>query len=95
MWKNRCASQHRITTEVEDLFVSDYMKNGKLGMIITGSWVPGNWEKEEPMNGRRLWTPGRLPRFLHMTVAVTVQHDVRRLDLAIPRMPIISGGEDF
>lgn len=29
--------------KVEDLFVSDYMKNGKLGMIITGSWVPGNW----------------------------------------------------
>lgn len=30
---------------LEDLFTSDHMKNDKLGMIISGSWIPGSWKE--------------------------------------------------
>ena len=53
-------------SKVEDLFVSDYMKNGKLGMICTGSWVAGNWGPdrnytwEESMD---TWAVAKIPTY--------------------------------
>ena len=33
---------------VEDLFVSDYMKNDKLGMLFTGHWIANQWAEGTP-----------------------------------------------
>ena len=52
--------------KVEDLFVSDYMKNGKLGMIFTGSWVPGNWGEGrtyEWPEGLDTWAVAKIPTY--------------------------------
>lgn len=52
--------------KVEDLFVSDYMKNGKLGMICTGSWVAGNWgegRNYEWPESMETWAVAKIPTY--------------------------------
>lgn len=53
-------------SKAEDLFVSDYMKNGKLGMICTGSWIAGNWgpgRNYEWPESMETWSVAKIPTF--------------------------------
>ncbi len=53
-------------SKAEDLFVSDYMKNGKLGMICTGSWVAGNWGEGrtyEWPESMETWAVAKIPTY--------------------------------
>ena len=51
---------------VGDLFTSDYMKNGKLGMYFSGSWEAGNWgegKKYEWQQGLDVWDYAKIPTY--------------------------------
>ncbi len=50
--------------KVGDLFQSDYMKNGKLGMFFSGSWEASNWgegKKYEWKEGLDTWGFAKIP----------------------------------
>ena len=49
---------------VEDLFLNDYMKNGKLGMIFTGNWITNNWaagKKYDWPDAMQVWGFANIP----------------------------------
>ena len=50
--------------KIYDLFQSDYMKNGKVGMYVSGSWEAGNWgegKKYEWPEGLDVWSVAKMP----------------------------------